>query len=179
MPRPNRERTIASESALARRIAFERSARGMTYTGLAARMASEGCAIQGSALQKIEKAQPPRRIAVDELVALSRVFCLSIDELLADLELDEEVSLADLLREAMEAEGEANAVSEWQSDIERRIKAWLRAHRREVNSYEALLHEEREFRARHSGKDRSMVYRELLGPSTFESPQEIDMDEVE
>lgn len=37
-------------------------------------MTDAGCPIQGSAIYKIEKADPPRRITVDELVAFATVF---------------------------------------------------------------------------------------------------------
>jgi transcriptional regulator with XRE-family HTH domain len=86
MARPNKPRLIGSERSLARRIAWEREKRGMSYEGLASRMGLEGCAIQASALYKIEKGEPPRRITVDELVALSRVFGLSSEELLEPVE---------------------------------------------------------------------------------------------
>lgn len=82
MPRPNPGRLIASEASLAKRIAYEREARGMSYDGLASRMTQAGCPINGSALYKIEKGDPPRRITVDELVALSRVFEIKLPGLL-------------------------------------------------------------------------------------------------
>jgi transcriptional regulator with XRE-family HTH domain len=83
MPRPNPQRSIASEASLARRIAFEREERGWSYDGLASRMTQAGCPINASALYKIEKGDPPRRITVDELVALSRVFGIKLPGLLA------------------------------------------------------------------------------------------------
>jgi transcriptional regulator with XRE-family HTH domain len=73
---------IAAEAALARRIEYERTRRGMSYEGLATRMSRAGCPIQPSAIYKIEKGDPPRRITVDELAALARVFEMSMDELL-------------------------------------------------------------------------------------------------
>lgn len=82
MPRPNRPRHIGGETSLAERIAFERESRGMSYEGLASRMDKAGCAIHASAIYKIERANPPRRITVDELVGFSRVFGISIDDLL-------------------------------------------------------------------------------------------------
>ncbi len=85
-PRPNRGRTLGSERSLSQRIAWEREKRGMTYDGLASRMGGAGCQIQGSALYKIEKGDPPRRITVDELVALAKVFGLGVDELLRPVE---------------------------------------------------------------------------------------------
>jgi transcriptional regulator with XRE-family HTH domain len=81
MPRPNPMRSIGGEKALAARIAYEREEHGWTYAGLAARMTSVGCPIQASALYKIEKSDPPRGISVDELMALSRVFGLGLDDL--------------------------------------------------------------------------------------------------
>lgn len=82
MSRPNLRRAIAAEAALARRVEYERTTRGMSYEGLAARMSRVGCPIQASAIYKIEKGDPPRRITVDEVVALSSVFEMSIDDLL-------------------------------------------------------------------------------------------------
>jgi transcriptional regulator with XRE-family HTH domain len=87
MPRPNAPRSIASEQNLARRIAYERERQGMSYAGLAQRMTEHGCAIDQSALYKIEKANPPRRITVDELVALAQVFETTVDDLLLPPEL--------------------------------------------------------------------------------------------
>lgn len=87
MPRPNQPRTLQSEQNLARRIAHERERRGWTYEGTAKRMTDAGCAIQPTAIYKIEKADPPRRISVDELVGFSQVFDVALEELLLPPEL--------------------------------------------------------------------------------------------
>lgn len=82
MPRPNVGRTLRSEAGLARRIAYERQERGWSLEGLAKRMSDAGCNINASAIFKIEKGDPPRRISVDELVALAAVFAERVDDLL-------------------------------------------------------------------------------------------------
>ena len=82
MPRPNKRRAVLAEDNLARRIAAERDARGWTNDGLAKRMTDVGCAMTGSAIFKIEKGEPRRRIVVDELVAFASVFGVPISELL-------------------------------------------------------------------------------------------------
>ena len=82
MPRPNRTRYVGGESSLAERIAFERAARGWSPAGLASRMEQVGCPINTSAIYKLEKADPPRRITVDELIAFARVFDLPPEDLL-------------------------------------------------------------------------------------------------
>ncbi len=87
MPRPNRTRSIASEENLARRIAYEREQRRYSFAGLASRMTGVGCAIDQSALYKIENGNPRRRISVDELVALSEVFKIPVNDLLIPPEL--------------------------------------------------------------------------------------------
>lgn len=87
MPRPNPTRSIASEAALAARIAYVRKDRGLGVDALAKLMTAEGCAITGSAIFRIEKGDPPRKITVDELIALSRVFDMEPSELLVPLEL--------------------------------------------------------------------------------------------
>jgi transcriptional regulator with XRE-family HTH domain len=99
MPRPNQVRTIQSETALARRIGYERNLRGMTPAGLASRMTKIGCPINASAIYKIEKADPPRRITVDELVAFSRVLGVPVEDLLQPPEVAVHASLSRLLAE--------------------------------------------------------------------------------
>lgn len=98
MPRPNRPRSMATEAALARRISYERERRGMTPAGLAARMEAVGCPINASAIYKIERWDPPRRITVDELVALSRVFEIAMPELLMPPEVAARRELVDLMK---------------------------------------------------------------------------------
>ncbi len=87
MPPSNPNRTIDDEDNLARRIRYERGLRGWSYEHLAQRLTSAGCAIQGSAIYKIEKAQPRRRVTVNELVAFARVFNLDAGNLLKPVDL--------------------------------------------------------------------------------------------
>ena len=82
MSRLNPQRSIGGEDNLARRIERERTKRGWSYEALAKRMTDAGCSIQASAIYKIERSDPPRRITVDELIALARVFRMSIEDLL-------------------------------------------------------------------------------------------------
>ncbi len=82
MPRVNPLRPTGNETSLARRIAAERERRGWSFEGLAKRMGDAGFSIQASAIFKIEKGNPPRRITVDELVGFAKVFDLSVDEML-------------------------------------------------------------------------------------------------
>src|SRR6478609_3850641 len=109
MPRPNRPRDVFAESHLARRIAMEREAATMTYDGLAKRMTDAGCPIQGSAIYKIEKGDPPRRIVVDELIAFAAVFNLTPQELLLPPEVAFEREAAELLLEWEQLEQEENS----------------------------------------------------------------------
>lgn len=74
MPRPSRDKSAGAEANLARRIEYEREKRGLSYEVLAKQLTETGCKIQGSAIFKIEKADPPRRITVDELTAFAEVF---------------------------------------------------------------------------------------------------------
>lgn len=87
MARPNPRRSIGTEQALSRRLQWERERRGWSYDGLASRMTNVGCPIQPSALYKIEKGDPPRRITVDELVALAQVMEHSVPDLLQPVEM--------------------------------------------------------------------------------------------
>ncbi len=115
MPPRNAGRSLFSEEGLARRIAFERERRGMSYEGLARRMTDAGCPINQSALYKIEKGTkrpggvvgPPRRITVDELVALAEVFETSVEQLLLPQEAAASQEFASLLRDWDDAAVEA------------------------------------------------------------------------
>jgi transcriptional regulator with XRE-family HTH domain len=105
MSRPNRPRSIASEANLARRISFERESREWSYERLAQEMTAAGCPIQGSAIYKIEKGSPPRRVTVDELVAVAAVLDRDINDLLTPMDIierDAAIALADDLRVALD-----------------------------------------------------------------------------
>ncbi len=81
MPRPNKARQPLGEENLALRIVAERESRGWSYEGLADRMTKAGCPLNASAIYKIEKGSPRRRIVLDEAVAFSRVFGVPLEEL--------------------------------------------------------------------------------------------------
>lgn len=97
MPRQNRPREVYAEAYLAERIAAEREARRMSYEGLAERMTRAGCPLSPSAIFKIEKGQPRRRIVVDELVAFAKVFDIPLAEMVVAPELRQATRLAPLL----------------------------------------------------------------------------------
>lgn len=97
MPRPNRPRAVFAEQHLARRIATERAKKGWSLEGLAKRVSDTGCAINASAIYKIERADPPRRITVDELVGFSQAFGIGIDELLLPPEIAMRKEVGDLV----------------------------------------------------------------------------------
>jgi len=82
MSRPNKQRSIGAETRLAERIAVERAARGWSLETLANAMSECGCSIDQSAIYKIEKGEPRRRITVDELVAFSDVWAIPVERLL-------------------------------------------------------------------------------------------------
>jgi len=116
MARPNLGRSIDQEDNLAERIRYEREKRGLSYESLAKAMTDHGCKIQGSAIFKIEKGEPRRRITVDELVSLSRVFEIPIDELLVPVELVRQERAKELIRRMDEAvEGLRRELSAFQN----------------------------------------------------------------
>jgi transcriptional regulator with XRE-family HTH domain len=106
MSRLNPQRSIGGEDNLARRIERERTAHGWSYEALAKRMTDAGCSIQGSAIYKIEKTDPPRRITVDELLALAQVFGKSVEDLLTPIEVLDDRRAQKLLEELDEADDE-------------------------------------------------------------------------
>ena len=108
MSRPNPTRVIeAGERNLAERIERERQRRGLSYEALAKAMTEVGCPIQGSAIYKIEKADPPRRITVDELVAFATVFETSAVDLLTPVDLLDKQRAQELLAAQEDATADA------------------------------------------------------------------------
>ena len=129
MPRPNQLRSIASEKALARRVAHERESRGMSYEGLASRMTKAGCPIQASAIYKIEKADPPRRITVDELVAFAQVFGVPVEQLLLPPEAAVSKELGAFLLRWHTAQQAALAARDEAEEAWDALKAYIERHR--------------------------------------------------
>lgn len=104
MARPNRRRSIEGESNLALRVQRERAYRGMSYEALAKAMTDAGCSIQGSAIYKIEKGDPPRRVTVDELIALATAFDVGVENLLTPVEVLRTKRGQELLKEIDEGD---------------------------------------------------------------------------
>lgn len=136
MPRPNRARPIAIERSLALRIAHERETRGMSYEGLALRMEKAGCPIQASAIYKIEKGDPPRRITVDELVALGRVFEMELADLIVDPKLDAAREFRVLVHAVLDSHDRAEAAVATFEDAVRDLQGYAKEHPNVVAPFE-------------------------------------------
>lgn len=104
MARPNAPRSIGGEANLAERFRFERERRGWSPAELARRLTAEGCSIATSAIYKIEA--DARRITVDELVAASRVFEVTVTDLLTPLELVRQERAREIVKELERAESD-------------------------------------------------------------------------
>lgn len=139
MPRPNKPREVLAETNLAKRIAAERDSRGWTNEGLAKRMTDAGCAMTGSAIFKIEKGNPPRRIVVDELVAFAKVFGVSIEELLLPPELAAQKVLAELVTAWDTANSEAAAAITRRDEAWEAVKAHVSAHPDQAEILERII----------------------------------------
>jgi transcriptional regulator with XRE-family HTH domain len=81
MPPRKQTGTLLAEEHLAQRIELERKLRGWTHEGLAKRVTDAGCPIQPSAVYKIERGDPRRRITVDEAIAYAAVFDIPVGDL--------------------------------------------------------------------------------------------------
>src|SRR5829696_8564703 len=104
MARRNKPRSIGAEAILAERIRRERSKRGWSPADLAKQMTSAGCSLTTSAVYKIEDREAPRRISVDELIALSQVLGTTVDDLLTPVDVLEKELARRLLVELDEAD---------------------------------------------------------------------------
>lgn len=104
MARPNAPRSIGGEANLAERFRFERERRGWSPAELARRLTAEGCSIATSAIYKIEA--DARRITVDELVAASQVFEVTVTDLLTPLELVRQERAREIVKKLERAESD-------------------------------------------------------------------------
>ena len=119
MPRPNRPRSLGSERSLARRVQLLCSQRGWKYPELAERMTAAGCPIQTSALYKMHS-DPPRRVTVDEFVAMANVFDIDPEDLLRPVEVVEQEWAEDVARDLV---GAASSMDDAQAEL---VRAALR-----------------------------------------------------
>ena len=72
---------LDSEANLAERIGLERERRSWSTAELARRMTEAGCPTSQSAVWRIENGVPRRKISVDELLAVSKVFGQALEDL--------------------------------------------------------------------------------------------------
>lgn len=96
MPRPNQPRNLGSERALAHRVTALCAERGWKFPELAERMAAVGCPIQTSALYKMRDGDPPRRVTLDEAIAMANVFGVTVEELTMPKELLDQRQAAEI-----------------------------------------------------------------------------------
>ena len=115
MSRPNKPRTINAEANIAERVAYERVLRGWSYETLARKMTEAGCSIHGSAIFKIEKGEPRRRVTVDELIGMARAFGISIEALTYASNAEEEL-LAQLAYAESEVVATKAALAAWRAE---------------------------------------------------------------
>lgn len=123
MSRPNRVRHLMAEEHVANHLSRLRAQREWSAAEVAERMAAVGCAIDQSAIHKIEK--QGRKITVNELVALSKVFGLSTDRLMKDPSLTAHKAAESILKAWEECvEGHIRLVAEAdrrRRDLERQL----------------------------------------------------------
>jgi transcriptional regulator with XRE-family HTH domain len=140
MPRPNPPRSINVEGQLASRIAYERDQRGWTNDGLARRMADLGCPIQGSAIYKIEKSTPRRRVTVNELAAFALAFDTTVDDLVKPPEehnLDAEARA--VFRRYLAADADVATAHAGRNQAIRDVRAFLRQNSRARPAFESAV----------------------------------------
>ncbi len=127
MPRPNRARSIGGEANLAERIKYEREAEGWSPAQLAKAMTEAGCSISTSAIYKVEAGE--RTIKVDELIALSQVFDLTVENLLTPMAVLKQEWAEQRLRDGsatVEASGSATVTASDSATV--RATPWVAIH---------------------------------------------------
>jgi transcriptional regulator with XRE-family HTH domain len=68
------EAAASTNDVVGRRIERERERRGWSHAALAERMSAAGCSMRAATIVRIERADDPRPITVNELSAFAAVF---------------------------------------------------------------------------------------------------------
>lgn len=114
MPRTTTGRNRDEERIVAARITAERTRRDWTITDVAAAMADAGCPLPASAIYKIEKGDPPRRITLNEFLAFAAIFEMEPADLLRPPTPPDPARLAELVEALREKSAEvASVVDAW------------------------------------------------------------------
>lgn len=100
----------------------------MSYEGLAVQMKHKGCPINASALFRIEKGDPPRRITVDELLAFSQVFGIPVDNLLLPPEVAAREDLVRLVVEWDRAQAQAATSAQAEKEAWESLRGYIKSH---------------------------------------------------
>jgi predicted dinucleotide-utilizing enzyme len=66
-------------------------------------MEAEGCPIQISALHKVEKGDPPRRVTLDEAIAMAAALGLRLEELVEPMDQVQQARAQEIARELVDA----------------------------------------------------------------------------
>ena len=122
MPKINRGRAFGYEAAVAERMEYERQRRRWSLQDLATRMTDAGCPINQSAIHKIERGEPRRRITVDELGALAVVFGTPIEELIVPMAIVADARVRQLWDEWRAAQSARIAANQRVRDLERALR---------------------------------------------------------
>lgn len=133
MPRQGKPGTIRGEEHVARRIAMERELRGWSYDKLAFQLTSAGRPTDQATVYKMEKGKPRRKVTVDELVAFSDIFGLSVDQLLSDPDVAAEThALRDFERYVRASQAAAAAVAKANEAADRVLRSVEQSKRAEA-----------------------------------------------
>lgn len=128
MPEPHAPRAVYAEEYLAARVAHEREQRGWSLEKLARAMSEAGCPINQSSIYKIENGDPPRKITVNELITLARVFDVPMEELLLPPEVTASRELAALIVQWHRKNEAAHAVASERDAAWHELAHFVRTH---------------------------------------------------
>ncbi|WP_156165316.1 helix-turn-helix domain-containing protein [Demequina rhizosphaerae] len=137
MPKYTRDRPVEWERIVARRITVERERRNLTYEALAFRMTELGYPLATSALHKLEKGRPPRRISVDELMGFSQVLGIPVEDLLNPAW--KFPKLTELIRAAWDAQDAEDRAHDATGAAWKRVAAFVAAHPDQHEHIDAAL----------------------------------------
>ena len=99
MPPTTPKRTIGGIDTVRERVRREMAAKEWTVPELSRQMESNGCPIQPKSLYRVFDDEQPRTITADEMIAFSRVFDVSLDDLITPIALLDNDRAQELVKE--------------------------------------------------------------------------------
>jgi transcriptional regulator with XRE-family HTH domain len=130
---------LEGEENAAQRLKMERESRGWSTAEVARRMSEAGFPINQSSVWRIESADPPRRINLDEAIGFAKVFGLTLEDLIGPPEVFVDSTMRRLVALFQEALDRAQDMLDEMDRAEAAMHEYIEEHPEAFSGVEDIL----------------------------------------